>query len=125
LQRPKRFFGAARYIEEGGSLPIIATSLIDAGSRRDEEIFEELNGTGNSSILLDLRVAHQLIFPAISVRMFSYRKLERITPKDQLTKTYVLRRILNPMGPQDAIEFLLDKLRQTKNNAEFFQSMNT
>jgi transcription termination factor Rho len=125
LQRPKRFFGAARNIEEGGSLTIIATALIDTGSRMDEVIFEEFKGTGNSEIVLDRKVADKRIFPAIDVLKSGTRKEELITPKDQLTKTYVLRRILNPMGPQDAIEFLLDKLRQSKNNADFFQSMNT
>ena len=125
LQRPKRFFGAARNIEEGGSLTIIATALIDTGSRMDEVIFEEFKGTGNSEIVLDRKVADKRIFPAIDVLKSGTRKEELITPRDQLTKTYVLRRILNPMGPQDAIEFLLDKLRQTKSNGEFFQSMNT
>ena len=125
LQRPKRFFGAARNVEEGGSLSIIATALIDTGSRMDEVIFEEFKGTGNSEIVLDRKVADKRIFPAIDVLKSGTRKEELITPKDQLTKTYVLRRILNPMGPQDAIEFLLDKLRQSKNNADFFQSMNT
>ncbi len=125
LQRPKRFFGAARNIEEGGSLTIIATALIDTGSRMDEVIFEEFKGTGNSEIILDRKVADKRIFPAIDVLKSGTRKEELITPKDILQKTYVLRRILNPMGPQDAIEFLIDKLRQTKNNAEFFQSMNT
>ena len=125
LQRPKRFFGAARNIEEGGSLTIIATALIDTGSRMDEVIFEEFKGTGNSEIVLDRKVADKRIFPAIDVLKSGTRKEELITPRDQLTKTYVLRRILNPMGPQDAIEFLLDKLRQTKNNGDFFQSMNT
>jgi transcription termination factor Rho len=125
LQRPKRFFGAARNIEEGGSLTIIATALIDTGSRMDEVIFEEFKGTGNSEIILDRKVADKRIFPAIDVLKSGTRKEELITPKDQLQKTYVLRRILNPMGAQDAIEFLLDKLRQTKTNGEFFQSMNT
>ncbi|MBJ7485692.1 transcription termination factor Rho [Brevundimonas sp.] len=125
LQRPKRFFGAARNVEQGGSLTIIATALIDTGSRMDEVIFEEFKGTGNSEIVLDRKVADKRIFPAIDVLKSGTRKEELITPKDQLTKTYVLRRILNPMGPQDAIEFLLDKLRQSKNNADFFQSMNT
>ena len=125
LQRPKRFFGAARNIEEGGSLSIIATALIDTGSRMDEVIFEEFKGTGNSEIVLDRKVADKRIFPAIDVLKSGTRKEDLITPKDQLAKTYVLRRILNPMGPQDAIEFLLDKLRQSKNNSDFFQSMNT
>jgi len=125
LQRPKRFFGAARNVEQGGSLTIIATALIDTGSRMDEVIFEEFKGTGNSEIVLDRKVADKRIFPAIDVLKSGTRKEDLITPKDQLTKTYVLRRILNPMGPQDAIEFLLDKLRQSKNNGDFFQSMNT
>ena len=125
LQRPKRFFGAARNVEQGGSLTIIATALIDTGSRMDEVIFEEFKGTGNSEIVLDRKVADKRIFPAIDVLKSGTRKEELTTPKDQLAKTYVLRRILNPMGPQDAIEFLIDKLRQSKNNADFFQSMNT
>lgn len=125
LQRPKRFFGAARNIEEGGSLSIIATALIDTGSRMDEVIFEEFKGTGNSEIILDRKVADKRIFPAIDVIKSGTRKEELITDRANLQKTYILRRILNPMGAQDAIEFLLDKLRQTKNNADFFQSMNT
>jgi transcription termination factor Rho len=125
LQRPKRFFGAARNIEEGGSLTIVATALIDTGSRMDEVIFEEFKGTGNSEIILDRKVADKRIFPAIDIIKSGTRKEELITPKDVLQKTYVLRRILNPMGPQDAIEFLMDKLRQTKQNSEFFDSMNT
>jgi transcription termination factor Rho len=125
LQRPKRFFGAARNIEEGGSLTIIATALIDTGSRMDEVIFEEFKGTGNSEIVLDRKVADKRVFPALDILKSGTRKEELITARDQLQKTYVLRRILNPMGPQDAIEFLLDKLRQTKQNSEFFESMNT
>ncbi len=125
LQRPKRFFGAARNIEEGGSLTIVATALIDTGSRMDEVIFEEFKGTGNSEVILDRKVADKRIFPAIDIIKSGTRKEELITPKSDLQKTYVLRRILNPMGPQDAIEFLMDKLRQTKQNSEFFDSMNT
>jgi transcription termination factor Rho len=125
LQRPKRFFGAARNIEEGGSLTIIATALIDTGSRMDEVIFEEFKGTGNSEIVLDRKVADKRVFPAMDILKSGTRKEELLVPKDQLQKTYVLRRILNPMGAQDAIEFLIDKLRQSKNNADFFQSMNT
>src|ERR1700712_1637280 len=125
LQRPKRFFGAARNIEEGGSLPITSTSLIDTGSRMDEVIFEEFKGTGNSEIVLDRKVADKRIYPAIDILKSGTRKDELITPRDQLQKTHVLRRILAPMGAQDAIESLLDKLRQSKNNADFFQSMNT
>jgi transcription termination factor Rho len=125
LQRPKRFFGAARNLEEGGSLTIIATALIDTGSRMDEVIFEEFKGTGNSELQLDRKVADRRIFPAIDVLKSGTRKDELITPKEHLQKMYVLRRILSPMGTQDAIEFLLDKLKGSKNNEDFFQSMNT
>ena len=125
LQRPKRFFGAARNIEEGGSLTIIATALIDTGSRMDEVIFEEFKGTGNSEIILDRKVSDKRIFPAIDITRSGTRKEELLVPPDSLKKTYVLRRILNPMGVTDAIEFLLDKLRQTKSNSDFFDSMNT
>ncbi len=125
LQRPKRFFGAARNVEEGGSLTIIATALIDTGSRMDEVIFEEFKGTGNSEIILDRKVADKRIFPAIDILKSGTRKEELITDKANLQKTYVLRRILSPMGPQDAIEFLLDKMRQSKTNGDFYQSMNT
>ncbi len=125
LQRPKRFFGAARNLEEGGSLTILATALIDTGSRMDEVIFEEFKGTGNSELQLDRKVADRRIFPAIDVLKSGTRKDELITPKEHLQKMYVLRRILSPMGTQDAIEFLLDKLKGSKNNDDFFQSMNT
>jgi len=125
LQRPKRFFGAARNIEEGGSLTIIATALIDTGSRMDEVIFEEFKGTGNSEIILDRKVADKRVFPAIDIIKSGTRKEELLTPGDQLKKIYVLRRILNPMGANDAIDFLIDKLRQTKGNSDFFDSMNT
>ncbi len=125
LQRPKRFFGAARNIEEGGSLTIIATALIDTGSRMDEVIFEEFKGTGNSEIILDRKVADKRVFPAIDIMRSGTRKDELLVEKGTLAKTYVLRRILSPMGTVDAIEFLLDKLRQSKNNADFFESMNT
>jgi transcription termination factor Rho len=125
LQRPKRFFGAARNIEEGGSLTIIATALIDTGSRMDEVIFEEFKGTGNSEIILDRKVADKRVFPAIDIMRSGTRKDELLVEKGQLAKTYVLRRILSPMGTVDAIEFLLDKLRSAKNNADFFESMNT
>ena len=124
LQRPKRFFGAARNIEEGGSLTIIATALIDTGSRMDEVIFEEFKGTGNSEIILDRKVADKRVFPAIDILRSGTRKEELLIKPDVLKKTYVLRRILNPMGTVDAIEFLLDKLRQTKTNSDFFDSMN-
>jgi transcription termination factor Rho len=124
LQRPKRFFGAARNIEEGGSLTIIATALIDTGSRMDEVIFEEFKGTGNSEIVLDRKVADKRVFPAMDILRSGTRKEELLVRPDLLKKTYVLRRILNPMGTVDAIEFLLDKLRQTKTNQDFFDSMN-
>ncbi len=125
LQRPKRFFGAARNIEEGGSLTIIATALIDTGSRMDEVIFEEFKGTGNSEIILDRKVADKRVFPAIDIMRSGTRKDELLVEKGTLAKTYVLRRILAPMGTIDAIEFLLDKLKSAKNNADFFESMNT
>ncbi|KJS41939.1 transcription termination factor Rho [Roseovarius sp. MBR-51] len=125
LQRPKRFFGAARNIEEGGSLTIIATALIDTGSRMDEVIFEEFKGTGNSEIVLDRKVADKRVFPAIDILKSGTRKEDLLIDKGDLQKTFVLRRILNPMGTTDAVEFLLSKLKQTKTNAEFFDSMNT
>ncbi len=125
LQRPKRFFGAARNIEEGGSLTIIATALIDTGSRMDEVIFEEFKGTGNSEIVLDRKVADKRIFPAMDILKSGTRKEELLVAKNDLQKTYVLRRILNPMGTTDAIEFLISKLKQTKSNADFFDSMNS
>ncbi|QYX56993.1 transcription termination factor Rho [Roseovarius sp. SCSIO 43702] len=125
LQRPKRFFGAARNIEEGGSLTIISTALIDTGSRMDEVIFEEFKGTGNSEIVLDRKIADKRVFPAIDILKSGTRKEDLLVDKVNLQKTFVLRRILNPMGTTDAIEFLLSKLKQTKTNAEFFDSMNT
>ncbi len=125
LQRPKRFFGAARNIEEGGSLTIIATALIDTGSRMDEVIFEEFKGTGNSEIVLDRKIADKRVFPAMDILKSGTRKEELLVDKGTLSKMYVLRRILNPMGTVDAVEFLLDKLKQTKSNGEFFDSMNT
>ncbi|MFM7334604.1 MAG: transcription termination factor Rho [Tabrizicola sp.] len=125
LQRPKRFFGAARNIEEGGSLTIIATALIDTGSRMDEVIFEEFKGTGNSEIVLDRKVADKRVFPAMDILKSGTRKEDLLVDKMDLQKTYVLRRILNPMGTTDAIEFLISKLKQTKTNSEFFESMNT
>ncbi len=125
LQRPKRFFGAARNIEEGGSLTIIATALIDTGSRMDEVIFEEFKGTGNSEIVLDRKVADKRVFPAMDILKSGTRKEELLVDQKDLQKTYVLRRILNPMGTTDAIEFLIGKLKQTKTNGEFFESMNS
>jgi transcription termination factor Rho len=125
LQRPKRFFGAARNIEEGGSLTIIATALIDTGSRMDEVIFEEFKGTGNSEIILDRKVSDKRVFPALDITRSGTRKEELLVEPQVLKKMYVLRRILNPMGTVDAAEFLLDKLRATKSNSDFFDSMNT
>ncbi|MEN8723626.1 MAG: transcription termination factor Rho [Alphaproteobacteria bacterium] len=125
LQRPKRFFGAARNIEEGGSLTIISTALIDTGSRMDEVIFEEFKGTGNSEIVLDRKVADKRTFPAIDILKSGTRKEELLVEKGDLAKTYVLRRILNPMGTVDAVEFLLGKLKENKSNKGFFDSMNT
>jgi transcription termination factor Rho len=124
LQRPKRFFGAARNIEEGGSLTIIATALIDTGSRMDEVIFEEFKGTGNSEIILDRKVADKRTFPAIDITKSGTRKEELLVDRATLSKMWVLRRILMPMGAVDAIEFLLDKLRTAKTNQDFFGSMN-
>ena len=125
LQRPKRFFGAARNIEEGGSLTIVATALIDTGSRMDEVIFEEFKGTGNSEIVLDRKIADKRIYPAIDILKSGTRKEDLLIEKGDLQKTFVLRRILNPMGTADAVEFLLSKLKQTKTNSDFFDSMNT
>ncbi|TCD06692.1 transcription termination factor Rho [Erythrobacteraceae bacterium CFH 75059] len=124
LQRPKRFFGAARNIEEGGSLSIIATALIDTGSRMDEVIFEEFKGTGNSEIVLDRKVADKRIFPALDVGKSGTRKEELLVEKDKLSKMWVLRRILMQMGTVDAMEFLLDKMKDSKTNEDFFATMN-
>jgi len=124
LQKPKRFFGAARNIEEGGSLTIFGTALIDTGSRMDEVIFEEFKGTGNSEIILDRKVSDKRIFPAIDVTKSGTRKEELLVDKQRLPKMWMLRRVLMPMGVTDSMEFLMDKLRQTKNNDDFFSSMN-
>ena len=125
LQRPKRFFGAARNIEEGGSLTIISTALIDTGSRMDEVIFEEFKGTGNSEIVLDRKVADKRVFPALDILKSGTRKEDLLVDKVDLQKTFVLRRILNPMGTTDAVEFLISKLKQTKSSSDFFDSMNS
>lgn len=125
LQRPKRFFGAARNIEEGGSLTIIATALVETGSKMDDVIFEEFKGTGNAEFILDRKVSDKRVFPAIDILKSGTRKDDLLIDPATMKKMVVLRRILNPMGTVDAIEFLLDKLRQTKNNDEFFDSMNT
>jgi transcription termination factor Rho len=124
LQRPKRFFGAARNIEDGGSLTIISTALVDTGSRMDEVIFEEFKGTGNSEIILDRKISDKRIYPAIDIVKSGTRKEELLFSKSVLSKMWVLRRILNPMGSLDAVEFLIGKLKQSKNNGEFFDSMN-
>ena len=124
LQRPKRFFGAARNIEEGGSLTIIATALIDTGSRMDEVIFEEFKGTGNSELILDRKISEKRIFPAIDITKSGTRREELLFDKNDLQKMNVLRRIIAPMGSMDAIEFINSKLKNTKNNSEFFNSMN-
>ena len=124
LQRPKRFFGAARNIEEGGSLTIIATALIDTGSRMDEVIFEEFKGTGNSELILDRKLADKRVFPAIDITKSGTRKEELLVDRATLSKMWVLRRILAPMGTMDAMEFLLDKLEYSKSNNDFFEAMN-
>jgi transcription termination factor Rho len=125
LQRPKRFFGSARNIEEGGSLTIIATALIDTGSRMDEVIFEEFKGTGNSEIVLDRKVADKRTFPSIDITKSGTRKEELLVDRGVLSKMWVLRRVLMPMGTVDGLEFLINKLKDSKNNAEFFDAMNT
>jgi transcription termination factor Rho len=124
LQRPKRFFGAARNIEEGGSLTIIATALIETGSRMDEVIFEEFKGTGNAEIVLDRKLADKRTFPAIDIAKSGTRKEELLVDKGVLSKMWVLRKILSPMGTTDAMEFLLEKLKSSKNNEDFFSEMN-
>ena len=124
LQRPKRFFGAARNIEQGGSLTIIATALIDTGSRMDEVIFEEFKGTGNSEIVLDRKISDKRVYPAIDIQKSGTRKEELLVDQATLSKMWVLRRILNPMGTVDAVEFLIDKMKDSKNNDDFFQAMN-
>jgi len=124
LQKPKRFFGAARNVEEGGSLTIISTALVDTGSRMDEVIFEEFKGTGNSELILDRKVADKRIYPALDITRSGTRREELLFKKDELSKMNVLRRIISPMGTMDGIEFLISKLKNTKNNADFFDSMN-
>jgi len=124
LQKPKRFFGAARNIEEGGSMTIIATALIDTGSRMDEVIFEEFKGTGNSEIVLDRKLADKRTFPSMDITKSGTRKEELLVAKGTLSKMWVLRRILSPLGTADAMEFLIDKLKGTKDNKDFFDSMN-
>jgi transcription termination factor Rho len=123
LQRPKRFFGAARNIEEGGSLTIIATALVDTGSRMDEVIFEEFKGTGNSELHLNRRMMEKRVYPAIDINRSGTRREELLIPKEQLTKIWILRKLLHDMDELAAMEFLLDKVKQTKNNSEFFDLM--
>jgi transcription termination factor Rho len=124
LQRPKKFFGAARNLEEGGSLSIIATALIETGSKMDDIIFEEFKGTGNSEIILDRKLSDKRVYPAIDINRSGTRKEELLVGKESLQKMWVLRRVLNPMQTLEAMEFLLDKLRGTKTNADFFAAMN-
>ena len=123
LQRPKRFFGAARNIEEGGSLTILATELIDTGSKMDDVIYEEFKGTGNSEIHLDRRIAEKRVFPAVNINRSGTRKEELITEQGELAKIWILRKLLHPMDELAAIEFLLDKMKDTKSNSEFFEAM--
>ncbi|MDE2326915.1 MAG: transcription termination factor Rho, partial [Rhodospirillales bacterium] len=125
LQRPKRFFGAARAIEEGGSLTIIATALVETGSRMDEVIFEEFKGTGNCEIILDRKLSDKRTYPAIDITKSGTRKEELLVDRGTLSKMWVLRRILNPMGPMDSMDFLLEKLKYSKTNHDFFDAMNT
>ena len=125
LQRPKRFFGAARNVEEGGSITIIATALIDTGSRMDEVIFEEFKGTGNSEIVLDRKMSDKRIYPAIDITKSGTRKEDLLVKKETLSKMWMLRRILDPMGTMDAMEFLVKKMKDTKDNVDFFEQMNT
>jgi transcription termination factor Rho len=123
LQRPKRFFGAARNIEEGGSMTIIATALVDTGSRMDEVIFEEFKGTGNLEIHLDRKLADRRVFPAIDIQKSGTRKEELLISKEDLNRVWVLRKVLAPLSPQEAMELLLSKMAKTKNNGEFLSSM--
>jgi transcription termination factor Rho len=123
LQRPKRFFGAARNIEEGGSLTILATALVDTGSKMDDVIFEEFKGTGNSEIHLDRRISEKRVFPAVNINRSGTRKEELITDQGELAKMWILRKLLHPMDELSAIEFLLDKMKDTKSNSEFFEAM--
>jgi transcription termination factor Rho len=125
LQRPKRFFGAARNIEEGGSLTIIATALVDTGSRMDEVIFEEFKGTGNMEVILDRKLVDKRVFPAIDIQRSGTRKEELLIPKDELQRTWLVRKVLNPLSPVEAMELLVDKLGKARNNSEFLQNMNS
>jgi transcription termination factor Rho len=124
LQRPKRFFGAARNIEEGGSLTIIATALVDTGSRMDEVIFEEFKGTGNMEVILDRKLVDKRVFPAIDIQRSGTRKEELLIGKEDLQRIWILRKVLNPLSPVEAMELLVDRQFKTRNNAEFLQKMN-
>ena len=124
LQRPKRFFGAARNIEEGGSLTIIATALVDTGSRMDEVIFEEFKGTGNCEIILDRKLVDKRVFPAIDIQRSGTRKEELLIPKEDLQRIWILRKVLNPLSPTEAMELLISRLEKVRNNAEFLTNMN-
>ena len=125
MQRPKRFFGAARNIEEGGSLTILATALVETGSRMDEVIFEEFKGTGNMEIVLDRRLADRRVFPAIDINRSGTRKEELLLSKKELSRVWVLRKLLNEMNPIEAMEFLLDRMRGTRSNEDFLNSMSS
>ena len=125
LQRPKRFFGAARNIEEGGSLTIIATALIDTGSRMDDVIFEEFKGTGNMEIILDRKLVDKRVFPAIDIQRSGTRKEELLIPKEDLARIWVLRKVLNPLSPVEAMELLIDKLSKTQTNGDFLSNMSS
>jgi transcription termination factor Rho len=125
LQRPKRFFGAARNIEEGGSLSIVATALVETGSRMDDVIFEEFKGTGNSEVILDRKLSDKRVFPAIDIQRSGTRKEELIIPKEDLARIWVLRKVLNPLSPVEAMELLIDKLGKTRSNAEFLGNMSS
>jgi len=124
LHRPKRFFGAARNIEEGGSLTILATALIETGSRMDEVIFEEFKGTGNMELILDRKMADKRIFPAIDIKRSGTRKEDLLIKKDALNRIWILRKLLNTMNPADCMDFLVDKLKHQKSNVDFLDSMN-
>ncbi len=124
LQKPKRFFGAARNIEEGGSLTIIATALVETGSRMDEVIFEEFKGTGNMEIILDRKLADRRVFPAIDINRSGTRKEELLLESWELNRVWVLRKVLNPLGPVESMEFLLDKMTEAPDNKDFLESMN-
>jgi transcription termination factor Rho len=123
LQKPKRFFGAARNVEEGGSLTIIATALVDTGSRMDDVIFEEFKGTGNLEILLDRKLVDKRVFPAIDIQKSGTRKEELLLPKEDLNRVWVLRKVLNPLSPVEAMELLLDKMGKTRSNADFLAAL--